>query len=115
MKTNTNRFLHSPNTKSGKWSIGLIIAMPLLFIAGTSFTNTLYASVPAGGSIMQDIAMRPALALTMLAGMAAGISAFAAGLVAIVSQKERSFLVFISTVIGTLLIIFLVVEFIFPH
>ena len=64
---------------------------------------------------MEDIAMRPALALTMLVGMAAGISAFATGLLAIIRQKENALLVYISTVIGALLLLFLTGEFIFPH
>ena len=105
----------SPKTILGKWSIGLIIAMPILFFIGTSLTNSLYKSVPAGGTILEDIAMRPALALTMLVGMAAGISAFATGLLAIIRQKENALLVYISTVIGALLLLFLTGEFIFPH
>jgi len=114
MKTTATNFLHGPHTKLGKWSLGLIIAMTILFIIGTSFTNTLYQSVPAGGTILRDIAARPALALTMLTGMAAGVLACITGWVAIIRQKERFFLVFISTLIGTLLTIFLAGEFIFP-
>jgi len=115
MKGTATRFFHGPDTNLGKWSIGLIIAMPILFFIGTSFTNTLYASVPSGDSILQDIAARPALALTMLAGMAAGILAFIVGIVAVAAKKERSFFVYISTLIGMLLTIFLVGEFITPH
>jgi len=115
MKTAVNRFFHGPDTKLGKWSIGLIIAMPILFFVGTSFTNTLYASVLAGGSILQDIAARPALALTMLTGMAAGILAFFVGVVAVIVKKERSFFVYISTFIGMLLLVFLLGEFFSPH
>jgi len=104
-----------PITALGKWSVMLIVAMPLLFIIGASFTNSLYKSVPAGGTIMADIAARPALALTMLAGMVAGISAFITGLLAIVKQKEFSLLVFISSSIGALLLLFLIGEVLFPH
>lgn len=78
-------------------------------------TSLLYASVPAGNTILEDIAGRPALALTMLAGMLSGISAFAVGLIAIIGQKERSPLVYIATVLGALMIFFLVGEFVFPH
>lgn len=99
----------------GKWSVGLIIAMPLLFIIGTSFTNSLYKSVPAGGTILADIAARPALALTMLAGMVAGISAFITGFLAIIRQKEHALLVYLSTAIGALLVLFLAGELLFPH
>ena len=104
-----------PKTTVGKWSVGLIVAMPLLFIIGTSFTNSLYKSVPAGETIPADIAARPALALTMLAGMLAGISAFITGLLAIIRQKEKALLVYVATVIGALLILFLIGEILFPH
>jgi len=105
----------TPTTPLSKWSVGLIVAMPVLFIIGTSFTNSLYKSVPAGGTLLADIAARPALALTMLAGMVAGISAFVTGLLAIIRQKENALLVYISTVIGALLILFLAGEIIFSH
>ena len=104
-----------PGTTAGRWSVGLIVAMPILFRIGSSFTNSLYESVPAGRTILADIAARPALALTMLAGMAAGISAFIVGLLAIIRQKERALLVYGSTVIGALLIVFLAGEIAFPH
>jgi len=107
------RFL--PVTTPGKWSVGLTLAMPLLFIIGSSFTNSLYGSVPAGNTILTDIAARPALALTMLGGMAAGISAFFTGLLAIVRQKERAFVVYLTSMIGALFIVFLAGEILFPH
>lgn len=104
-----------PKTKLGKWSLGLAAAMPVLFFIGMSFTTLLYESVPAGGTILKDIAVRPALALTMLAGMVSGISAFVTGLIAIIRQKERALLVYGATLIGALLIMFLLGELIFPH
>ena len=104
-----------PQTILGRWSVGLIVAMPILFVIGTSLTNSLYESVPAGGTIVADIAARPALALTMLAGMAAGIAAFLVGLLALVRKKERALLVYISTMVGMLLMVFLAGEFISPH
>ena len=104
-----------PKTKLGKWSVGLIIAMPLLFIIGTSFTNSLYQSVPAGDTISADIAARPALALTMLAGMISGILALITGILDIVRKKEKAVLVYISSLIGALLVLFLIGEILFPH
>ena len=97
----------------GKGSVGLIVAMSLLYIIGTSFTNSLYKSIPAGGTILADIAARPALALTILAGMVAGISAFITGLMAIIRQKEHALLVYVASSIGALLLLFLAGE-IFP-
>jgi hypothetical protein len=104
-----------PRSTLGKWSIGLIVAMPLLFTIGMSFTHSLYESVPAGGTILRDIAVRPALALTMLAGMAAGVSAFVTGLLSILRQKDHALLVYVSSLIGALLMLFLIAEVAFPH
>lgn len=104
-----------PKTKLGKWSIWLIIAMPVLFFIGTSFTSSLYKSVPSGNTILEDITRRPALALTMLMGMIVGISAFFVGLTTIIKQKERALLVYVATSIGMLLILFLISEVLFPH
>ncbi len=104
-----------PRTGLGKWTVGLIIAMLVLFFLGASFTTLLYPSVPAGGTILADIAARPALALTMLAGMFAGIAACVAGLLAITRREENALLVYLSTGIGALLILFLAGEFLFPQ
>jgi hypothetical protein len=104
-----------PKSALGKWSVGLIVAMPLLFFIGSSFTNSLYKSVPSGDTILADLVARPALALTMLAGMAAGISAFITGLLALIRQKDHALLVFVSSTIGGLLVVFLAGEFLFPH
>ena len=104
-----------PKTKLGKWSLGLIVAMPLLFSLGGSFTDSLYQSIPAGRTIPEDILKRPALALTMLLGMASGVSAFVLGLTAITKKKERALLVYLSTLVGMLFTLFLIGEILFPH
>ena len=104
-----------PGTRLGRWTVGLIAVMPILFVIGSSFTHSLYESVPAGRTILADIVARPILSLTMLAGMAAGISGFITGLSAIIKHKENAFLVYIATVIGGLLILFLIGELVFPH
>ena len=104
-----------PKTKLGKWSVGLIIAMLILFAMGSSFTNSLYGAIPSGITIWADIAARPFLALSMLTGMALGISAAISGVLGITTQKEHALLVYFSTSIGTLLVVFLIMEILFPH
>ena len=104
-----------PKITLGWWSLGLIVAMPILFFIGMSFTNLLYESAPAGSTILEDITLRPALALTMLVGMVSGVSAFITGLIAIIRQKERALLVYVATSVGAFLTIFLLGELIFPH
>jgi len=104
-----------PSTRMGKWSVWLIVVMPILFILGTSFTSSIYQSVPSGSTLVADIIARPALALSMLAGIAAGILACITGLVAVTRQKENALLVYVSSIIGALLILFLVGEILSPH
>ena len=104
-----------PGTALGWWTVGLIVAMPILFFIGSSFSNSLYELVPAGRTILADIAGRPCLVLTMLAGMVTGIAAFIVGLIAIVKHKENALLVYAATVIGGLLILLLIGQIAFPH
>jgi hypothetical protein len=113
MAERTWRF--KPGTKIGYWSIGLIVVMPILFAIGSSMTDSLYESVSAGSTILKDIAARPFLALSMLTGMAAGVAGFITGLLAIIRQKERALLVYLSTVIGGILTLYLIAELAFPH
>jgi hypothetical protein len=51
----------------------------------------------------------------MLAGMATGVSAFITGLLVIIRHKEKSLLVYASTIVGALLVLFLIAEITFPH
>ena len=105
----------TPNTNTGKWSVGLIIAMPILFAIGSAMTNTLYGGVSSGDTILADIATRPALALTMLSGMVAGVAALITGLLAILREKDHALLVYVATLFGALESLFLLGEFLFPH
>ena len=104
-----------PGTSLGRWSVGLITVMPILFVFGLALPQSVYESVPAGRTILADITARPLLALSMLAGMAAGISGFITGLLVLVKRKENALLVYVSTVIGGLLIVYLIGELAFPH
>ena len=104
-----------PKTSLGRWSLGLIATMLVLFFIGSSLASFFYQSVPAGNTIFEDIAMRPVLAISMLLAMVSGLSSFITGLIAIVKQKERALLVYVSTAIGALLILFLLGELLFPH
>ena len=104
-----------PKTQYGWWSLGLIIAMPFLFYIGSSFRGSLYQGVSSGRTILEDIVKRPALSLTMLTGMGAGIAAFITGLRAFTKQKDWGLLVFVSTLSGFLLILFLSGEIISAH
>ena len=104
-----------PKTGLGKCSVMLIIAMPIFFALGSSFANSLYRSVPSGNTILADIMARPALALTMLTGMAAGVAAFVTGSIAMFKQKDNTHLVCLATILSALFVMFLIGEIAFPH
>lgn len=103
-----------PKTKLGFLSVGFVIVMFLLFYLGSSLVSV-YESVAAGETVLQDIYRRPGVAISMLSGFVAGIVSFIVGLFSIVFYKERSLLVYISIVIGALLIYLLIGEFVSPH
>ncbi len=105
----------TPRTTGGKWSVWLIVAMAILLLVGSNLADTLYESVAGGSTILADIGARPALALSMLAGMAAGVAAFFTGLPAILRRRERAILVVASTLVGALVILWLAAEILFPH
>lgn len=99
-----------PTSSLGKWSLGLILVMPVLLFLGMTFTTLLYEGVAAGGTIAADIVQRPVLALTMLAGFAAGVAAFIIGLVAIIRQKDYAVFTIAATVVGGLFTLYLIAE-----
>lgn len=101
-----------PKTTLGRWSLRLIVAMPVLFLIGVLLTSLFYESVPAGNTLLEDIAGRPTLACTMLVAMASGIGAFITGVIAIVKQKEQSRSVYVAIALGASLIFFLLGEFV---
>ena len=103
-----------PKTILGKWSVVLIIIMPILFYIGTSSVS-FYESVPARKTIPEDIVARPGVALPMLAGFISGIAAFFVGIIGIARKTDHSVFVFLSTAIGLLVLLWCLAEIIFPH
>lgn len=104
-----------PKTKLGVWSVCLLVAVPILFVVAPVLGNLLHPGVAAGNTIAEDIANRPALALTMLVGIVSGVSAFVSGLVALIRFKERGFLVIASTLLGGILTAFMIGELLLDH
>jgi len=101
-------------TTLGKWSVVLIIVMPVFFYVGMSFVD-FYESVSAGKTILQDIVTRPGIALPMLIGFVCGIVAFFTGIIGIIRKKDHSVLVFLSTAMGFLMVLWCLAEILFPH
>lgn len=103
-----------PETFLGKWSVALVVAMPIFFYIGMSFVD-FYESVPAGKTIPHDIMVRPGVALPMLTGFVSGITAFFTGIIGIIKKKDYSILIFLSTAIGFLVLCWCLAEVFFPH
>lgn len=106
-----------PKTGLGKWSIGFIAIAPILFYIvyiGMSLVG-FYESVPAGKTILHDVAARPWLALSMLGGFFSGIAAFLFGVIGILKKKDYSVLVFIPTLLGLFVLLLTLAEVSFPH
>jgi len=103
-----------PQSCLGKWSAGLIVAMPVFLYIGMSFVE-FYEFVPAGKTIPQDIIIRPGIALPMLVGFISGIAAFFTGIVGIIKKKDRSALIFLTTAGGFLMLLWCLAEIMFPH
>ncbi|RMG81098.1 MAG: hypothetical protein D6707_05355 [Bacteroidetes bacterium] len=108
------KIIFKPKSNLGKWSVGLIIIMPVLFFIGKSFVG-FYKPFSVGKTIPYDIILRPGVALSMLGGLISGIVSFLYGILGIVRKKDYSILVFISTLIGFLVLLFILAEIIFPH
>ena len=71
--------------------------------------------MPAGDTVLEDIVSRPALALSMLAGVGAGIAALITGIAAIFKRGERAVLVYGSTVVGAAVTGFVIAQILFPE
>ncbi|KYK26486.1 hypothetical protein AYK26_05030 [Euryarchaeota archaeon SM23-78] len=97
-----------PKSILGKCSVGLIIIFFLLF--GT-LQLLIFSGQRGGDTFFSNLI----LAIPALLSGILGISAFFIGLISIIKNKERSFLVFLSITIGFLVLVFCAGEILFPH
>ena len=88
--------------------------MPIFFHIGMLFVD-FYEFIPAGRTILQDIMVRPGVALSMLTGFICGITAFFTGVRSIIKKKDDSISVFLSSVMGFLTLLWCFAEVLFPH
>jgi len=97
-----------PKTPLGKWSIGLIVAFIVFFMA----FQLLVASGQRGG---ETFFSNLVLTIPILLAGTSGVFAFLTGLIGVIRNRERSILVFLSMVIGLFVLLFWLGEVIFPH
>jgi hypothetical protein len=103
-----------PKNKLGWWSIGLIALVSILFYTGMLLSDY-YSPTPAGDTILEDLMTRPLVSISMLSGFLAGISAFFCGIIGIIKRRDYSILMIISTIFGFLVLLWVIIEIIFPH
>jgi hypothetical protein len=115
MKTNTElpvnvpwwrRFLKLPGTQLGWWSLGLAVVYVLLTIINSAVFMRLNEDVPWRTTLLPFYGI-----FMLLCGFAAGV----VGLIAVTRQHERSWLVWLSILIGLNTLIFVLGEFLIPH
>ena len=92
----------------GKMSVGLII----LFILMLGLLMGMISSGQKGGDTIFSNLL---LGIPGLLAAISGVAAFFTGIISIVKGKERSVLVFVSTAVGFLILLFLAAEILFPH
>jgi hypothetical protein len=95
-------------TYLSKWSVGLIIAF---FIFLTLFF--IFISLGERGGMTYWSNLKLAIPGTA-AALCAGLSFFT-GIISVLKNKERSVLVFLSIILGFLVLLWILAEVLFPH
>ena len=99
-------FLQRPSTRAGWWALGLAIAYEVLNLINSIVFMRLPESVPWRQTVLPFYGI-----FMMLCGLAAGI----VGLIAILRNHERSWLVWLSVLVGAFALLFVLGEFLMPH
>jgi hypothetical protein len=106
MKIKSNHFIERPHTKLGWWSFWLMAAFAVMFLINSAVFMAPTFNPPWRHTILPFYGI-----LMMLCGLCAGIG----GLFAIIRRHERSWLVWLTLLPGSLVLFLLLGEFLFPH
>jgi hypothetical protein len=88
-----------PKTKLGKWAGGLLAVFLVFFIA-----------LILGRNLLRIQPGTPLIVIVGICAMVAGIAAFVAGTVSLIKFKDRSFVVILATIFGSLAILIFIME-----
>ena len=105
---NRHSFFNLPGTRLGSWSVRLAIA----FFA---FLGVFYGLIAAGQRGGATFFSNPWLAISILLAAFSAIGAGVTAVVAILWKKERSFLDFLAMILGAFVLLYIILEFAFPH
>ena len=97
-----------PKTYLGKWSVYLIISF---FV----FLGLFFVFVNLGERGGETFFSNLKLTIPMLIAGISGVGSFFTGVISVFKNKEKSVLVFISTLIGLFVLWFVSAEVLFPH
>lgn len=100
------RIIGWPSTRLGWWSVGLAAAYMVLSIINATVFMPSIVLVPWRQVVLPFYGI-----IMMLCGFAAGII----GLIAVIRQHERSWLVWLTILPGLFVLVFVLGEFLVPH
>lgn len=98
----------TPKTYLGKWTVGLIIGF---FILLAVFFMFIKLGERGGMTYWSNLK----LAIPGTAAALCGILSFFTGIISVFKNKERSVLVFLSIILGFLILLWVSAELLFPH
>ncbi len=101
-----HRFSEVPFTKLGWWSFGLLATFVILFLINSAIFMAPTFNPSWGPTLLPFYGI-----FMLLCGLSSGIT----GVIAIVRQHERSWLVWLTLLPGLLVLFLLLGEFLFPH
>jgi len=97
-----------PKTQLGKWSVGLILGF---FIFLAFFFILVELGERGGATIFSNLKLLIPYSLAVFSA----IASFLTGIISVLKKKERSVLVFLSIILGFLILLWVLAELLFPH
>jgi len=104
-----------PKSNYGKWSVGLVVLMFILFVISSILASKIIKSEPRGDTINAYFINMEILNRLYTGVFVAGISAFINGLISFFDKKDRGFLVIISTIFGAACTVYFILDRVFLH
>ncbi len=98
----------TPKSSLGKLSLGLIISFFLFLILFFLFVSF---GERGGDTLFSNLK----LTIPMFLAVISAIGSFFTGIISIFKNKERGILVFLSTILGFLILLWVLGEILFPH
>lgn len=106
MANSSSTFLKRPSTRLGWWAVGLAIAFIVMSIVNSAVFMRLSEAIPWRQTIL------PFYGIFM---MLCGLATLVVGLIAIIRNHERSWLVWLTILPGASALLSVLGEFLLPH